>query len=177
MEDRESRFNVTITDGLEEVRIKWQKEILLSWKNTWVCREELTVLCARAWNENTLHFWQNVCFLKIMANQTNVAEKRKLLYIEEKLGCLQASIHHVKIRGSEISAQGFGGKVILTHRLHPISRQQGLGFWRSENCWAVYGYRSQSNSMCEVTCEVRFEAGDAENAGQDFCPQLALLAN
>lgn len=106
MEDRESRFNVTITDGLEEVRIKWQKEILLSWKNTWVCREELTVLCARAWNENTLHFWQNVCFLKIMANQTNVAEKRKLLYIEEELGCLQASIHHVKIRGSEISAAG-----------------------------------------------------------------------
>lgn len=41
-----------------------------------------------------------------MANQTNVAEKRKLLYIEEELGCLQASIHHVKIRGSEISAAG-----------------------------------------------------------------------
>lgn len=106
MDDRESRFNVSTMVAWKKSESKWQKETLLSWENTWVCREELTVLRARVQNESTPPFWKKVCALKVTANQTNVGEKRKPLYRKEKLGCLQVSVLHTKAGGGKIQASG-----------------------------------------------------------------------
>lgn len=84
---------------------------------------------------HTLPFWQNVCSLKITANQTNVEEKRKLLYIKEKLRCLQVSVHHAKAGGGKISGAGLWRESDSDPQMSSHQETSGSGFWRSENAF------------------------------------------